>query len=503
LEKKDFEKLIEFLDAIRLIWINETPLGQSIRPRRKAFDYYFSNLSMIPDTVKYRIVSIIEGEPIGSLDEEFVAEHGMPGEKFICSGRAWRVIAVDGLKVTVEPVEDIESAIPAWEGELIPVPFAVAQDVGRLRKIIGGKKSANDIKAEFPIDTLAKSEMERITDKQKATHIIPDNNNWLIESHDNNFIIIHACCGSLVNDTVGRYLAAILTAKTGVAVTVKCDPYRIILQTKAMPEHVKAELESAENVEDVLRLALVRSSLFKHRFVHVARRMGIISKEAKYDRLNLSKIIMQYEGTPVEQETLRELFLDKLDIINAEGVLDAIEKRKIKLTVQPGLSHFGELGLVHQFAEIVKPAQPEEEIFRAFKRRLMATRVRLMCMNCADYTLVKQVKDVDDQPECHKCSSRLIAILHPTQHAIQRIARARLKKKPLSEPDMHEFLTARRSADLVIVYGKKAVVCLAGHGIGPETAARILAKLQPTKEQLFKDILEAEKTFARTSVYWR
>jgi len=519
LEKKDFERLIAFLDAIRLIWINETPLGPSIHPRRKAFEYYFSNLSMIPDTVQYKVVSIIEGEPIGSLDEDFVSEYGRPGEKFICSGRAWRVIAVDGLKVTVEPVEDIESAIPAWEGELIPVPFEIAQDVGRLRREVA--ENEKSVRNEFPIDSSAATELERIIEKQRATHIVPDDKTWLIESAypnevakqsgntattiqgTSNFVIMHSCCGSLVNDTIGRYLAAILTAKTGISVTVKPDPYRIIVQTTAKAEDVQTELERAEKIEDVIRLAIARSSLFKHRFVHVAKRMGIIAKGARYDRLSLSKIIMQYAGTPAEQETMREIFLDKLDIINAESVLDAIKKKKIKLVVKPGLSHLGELGLVHQFAEIVKPAQPEEEIFKAFKRRLLATRVRLLCMNCADYTVAQPVKDLDDQPECPKCGSRLIAILHPTRHAIQRLAKARMKKKPLNEVDMHEFQTARRSADLCIVYGKKAVIALAGHGVGPETAARILARLHPTQEAFYKDILEAERVFARTKQYWK
>ncbi|MEM7813807.1 MAG: DEAD/DEAH box helicase [Candidatus Aenigmatarchaeota archaeon] len=500
ISKKEFDQLIEFLDAVRLVWINQTPLGPSIRPRKRAFKYYFSNLSMIPDTVQYRVLSVIENEPIGSLDEEFVAEYGLPGQKFICSGRAWRVIGVDGLTVTVEPVEDIESAIPAWEGELIPVPFEVAQEVGRLRREVA-QKALSQIREEFPIDSAAASELLRIIDKQASTHPVPDETMWLIESHDT-FVVIHTCCGSLVNDTIGRYLAAILTAKTGVAVTVKCDPYRIILQTKATPEQVKFELENAKNIEEVLRLALCRSSLFKHRFVQVARRFGIIAKDARYDKLNLSKIIAQYAGTPVEEETLREIFFDKLDVINAESILDAIRKKKIKLTLKPGLSHLGELGLIHQFSELIKPAQPEEEIFKAFKRRLMATRVRLLCMNCADYSVVKQVKDVDDQPECQKCGSRLIAALHPTRHIVQKIAKARLKKKPLNSVDLHEFQTARRSADLVIVYGKKAVIALAGHGVGPESAARILAKLQPTQEAFYRDILEAERTFARTKPYW-
>jgi len=84
-----------------------------------------------------------------------------------------------------------------------------------------------------------------------------------------------------------------------------------------------------------------------------------------------------------------------------------------------------------------------------------------------------------------------------------KIAKKKLKKKELSNEEMKEFQSMRRSADLVIVYGKKAVLVLAGRGIGPQTAARILSMLQPTKEKLLKDILEAEKEFIRTKKYWK
>ncbi len=505
LTKKDLTDLLRFLESIRLIWLNPSKQGLTVRKTRKAYDYYFENLSMIPDTVQYRVISIIQGEPIGSLDEDFVAEHGKPGEKFICSGRAWKVIQVDGNKVIVEPIEDIESAIPAWEGELIPVPYEISQDVGRLRRFIGDNLASEasnlteKIKEKYKIDTNSAKEMARIVEKHKEKHTLPDDKTFLIETYKD-FVIIHSCLGSLVNDTIGRYLAAILTGKTGTAVTIKADPYRIMMQTTAKPEDVKKALQEAGNVEEVLSLAIARSSLFKHRFVHVARRFGVLRKGVAYDRINLGKIMVQYDGTPVWKETLREIFVDKMDIAKAKEVLEQISK--VKLPIEEGLSYLGELGLIHQFAEIMKPAMPHEEIFKAFRKRLLTTRVRLLCMNCADYNLVKEARAVDEEPECPKCGSRLIAALHRSQQKVEDIVKKRLKKKELNPEDLHTFQTARRSADLVIVYGKKAVVTLAGRGVGPETAARILSRMHTSKEKLLRDILEAEKTFARTKIYW-
>ena len=110
---------------------------------------------------------------------------------------------------------------------------------------------------------------------------------------------------------------------------------------------------------------------------------------------------------------------------------------------------------------------------------------------------------MEEQPECPKCTSRLIAAISKRNVDAVNIVKKKIKKKELTEDEMKRFLTIRRSADLIIVYGKKAVIVLAGHGIGPQTAAYVLAKMQPTKERLFQDILHAEKEFARTKKYWK
>ena len=88
-------------------------------------------------------------------------------------------------------------------------------------------------------------------------------------------------------------------------------------------------------------------------------------------------------------------------------------------------------------------------------------------------------------------------------HLFVKIVKKKLKKKELTKEELKEFQNIRRAADIVLVYGKDAVLALAGRGIGPQTAARVLSMLQPTKEKLLKDILEAEKEFIRTKKYWK
>ena len=499
--REQIDILIKFMADLRLVWMNPTPEGSyTIKRRRKTWTSYFENLSTIPAAVKFRVISVIENEPIGSLDEAFVAEHGQSGNKFICAGRAWKIIQVDGPKVIVEPVDDIESAIPSWEGELIPVSFDVAQEVGKLRKLAATGNVAK-IREFYNTDAESAKEMAS-TMKQHMPFPIPDNKNVLIENYKD-FIIIHTCAGSLVNDTLGRYLAAIITNETGVAVNMKNDPYRIILQTVVDMNRVKDMLEEAEDIKTVLTGAIERSSMFKWRFLHVARRFGVISREAKFDKINMNKIVTSYAKTPIYEETLRELFLEKMNLENAALFIESVRKGEAKLHIKPGLSYLGEIGLSHQFKEVMKPRMPEKEILNAFRKRLLMTRVRLLCTNCGDYNLITKVKDVEEQPACPKCHSRLIAVISKRKISAREVVKKRSKKKPLTEEEQKELQNVRRSADLVMIYGKRAAEVLAGHGIGPQTAARILSMLHTDKEKFYKDILAAEKQFAKTRIYWK
>ena len=45
-------------------------------------------------------------------------------------------------------------------------------------------------------------------------------------------------------------------------------------------------------------------------------------------------------------------------------------------------------------------------------------------------------------------------------------------------------------------------MALQARGVGPENAARILKRLRKTDDEFFRDLMEAEKTFARTKRYW-
>lgn len=499
IDRKQFDEVLLFMSKLGLLFVDQTT-GE-VRRRKRAWQYYFENLSTIADIQQYKVVDIVTNEHVGMLDEAFVVDHCQPGNTFICKGRGWRVVQTDQNKVLVEPYDNIESAIPSWEGELIPVPMEIAQDVGKLRKMMEKPVDPDLMKARYGLDSNSIREMSSLIEEQKK-YFIPDDKHIVIENYKD-FIIIHSCFGSMVNDTLGRYISAVLNTRHGISVQMKTNPYSIIIRTLAKPSEIEDILKNVEDFEKMVIESLETSSLFKWKFVQVAKRFGIISRGAIFDKINVSKLISFYKYTPVWDETMREIMLEKLDIPNALKVIELIEKGSIKLSIRQGFSPLGKQNLIYQFGELIAPKEPTGEIFRLFKKRLLNTSLTLVCMNCGKFSITKKVVDVEDEPECPVCSSKLIGVVSARAHHLENIIKKKIRGGKLNEAEEREYERARRTADMVIVYGKKAVIVLSARGVGAETASRILAKLHPSEEKLLQEVFEAEKLFAKNKKYWK
>jgi ATP-dependent Lhr-like helicase len=107
-----------------------------------------------------------------------------------------------------------------------------------------------------------------------------------------------------------------------------------------------------------------------------------------------------------------------------------------------------------------------------------------------------------DHPACESCGSRLLAPVFWSSAYTTSILRKRREKQKLDENDQKALMKARRSADLVIAYGKKAVIAQSVYGIGPQTASRVLSKMHENDEEFYKDLLEAKLQFITTRPYW-
>ena len=87
-----YPKLLHFAENDNIV--------KRARDFKPLFDYYFENLSMIPDEKQYIVIG--EGDrPVGVLDEAFVSEYGQVGVKFVEAGRCWKILEIYENKVYV------------------------------------------------------------------------------------------------------------------------------------------------------------------------------------------------------------------------------------------------------------------------------------------------------------------------------------------------------------------------------------------------------------------
>jgi len=501
-----FLEVCKQLQKLGLVFLNG-----HIKKKRRGFLYYFENLSTIPDVKQYRVFDSLENNFVGVLDEEFITLHGQIGNSFIVKGDAWRILDVTEDRVLVEPTVDIEAAIPGWEGELIPVPFEVAQEVGELRsKIakwlvkISEEETIQKLVEDYPVDENCAEKMVDVIKKQLKYGIVPDDKTILIEDYEN-MVILHTCFGSMVNQTLGRFLSALLTSRIG-SVGLKTDAYRTMFQFQEKKVDLIKDIllnTNPELLRSYLEMTLSKSDLFEWKFVHVAKRFGAISRKAEFGKMTMKKIIEDYVGSPIYKETLKELETEKLDIEKATEILKDIQKNEIKLVFQSGLSPIGKIGIKHKYAEVIGPEKPEKEIFELFKRRLMDTKVRLVCMNCGQWNQAFTVKNLQKDLKCRKCGARLLGIIRPSDQEILKIIKKKIRNVSITNEELNKFNRVRKTADLYLVYKKPAVVCLAAKGVGAETAKRILAKYHEDEDHLLKDLIKAERQWFKTRRYWK
>jgi ATP-dependent Lhr-like helicase len=515
LKMEEFIEVCNLMQKLGYIWVgSKFDDNMPLRRRRKAFDYYYRNLSTIPDVKNYQIHDVVSDKPVGTLDAEFVALHGNPETSFICKGQAWRILDVRDDKIYVEPVSGIEAAIPAWEGELIPVPYGVAQGVGRLRKEIAdvaGDKNRSGIISrltkDYPITPEVAEKLYKTILKQKRWGMVPDDKRLLVEyspDEDGAWVVIHSCWGSLVNDAIGRVLSSLLISKLG-SVGLQTDPYRIIIRLQDELDWKEAldtflNLKSKE-VRPLLNMSLPNSELFIWRFIHVCQRFGIISRDAEYGKGYIKKIAEVYANTLPHREAISEIYQEKLDIEKAVEVLDRMKSKEIRVETRPGLSPLAELALKRRF-EIIAPSRPEKEIFRAFRNRLLETKIGLVCTQCG-WATINTVKGLKDPVHCPLCYAGMVSIV-PSRYIIQAQDLIKKKKanKKLSEEEERWFNHMLNTASLVVASGKDAALVLAGRGVGPKTAGRVLAKMKKD-EELLREILRAERNYAKNRRFWK
>jgi ATP-dependent Lhr-like helicase len=512
LSKELLNKTIDLMLQLKLIWENNGILKRG----RKTLLFYYERVSTIPDVgQRWQVIDITTNRPIGTLDNEFVATKAKLGTVFIVRGRPWKILNLNENKIEVSPAPDPTGAIPGWVGELIPVPYQVAQEVGELRhrleQAYKNKENTATILDEYNLSSNAQEIiLNTIIQQIKSDVPIPTHERIVIEAFGD-YIIIHCCFGSKINETIGELLSALLTTEIGANVVMRSSPYTIQLQlpTRINPKIIPELLKNPEHAEPILDLSLSRSSLFIWRFSQVAQRFGIVDKGAEFYSTIIERLFHAYKDTSAAIETLREIKLEKLDIPNTKKILSQISNGlKTIDIIQKGSIDFGSpfslLALRNAKAgSYVKSAKPEAVLIEAVKNKINEKRIKLVCMYCGQWESVRQVKFLSDEKlKCPKCKSVFIGVVFSRNTALKKALKHQKAQMKLSREEKKEIERGGKSSVLVEAYGKKAIIALASRGIGPQTASRILARKYNSEHEFYKALWNAEKEFARTRAFW-
>jgi len=338
---------------------------------------------------------------------------------------------------------------------------------------------------------------------------LPTHNRVVIECFEN-YAIIHACFGNLVNETLSRVLGTVLGARLGMIIGVQSDPYRIavIAPYHLDPETLQRELLGLkpEEVEKILFETLGDTSLFAWYFWHVAKRFGVVERRADYKSSRARTLVGILRDTPLYRETLRELFTEKLDLENTQKVVQGIREGKIRTEVTPYGVECSPLALplLDKIAphDLLRPAVPVKAVVEIIKERIASETVRLVCVFCSNYDGIRTIRTLPNKIRCPTCKSTLVAVTYKDDVELRKIVRKKIRKQELTREEEKKWLTAWKSASLMQTYGKKAAIALAGRGVGPTTAVRILRKPHKTEEKFYMNIVRAEREYTRTRMFW-
>jgi len=514
LTMEDVEKILRYMHQRfpRLAWVSfEDKVVLKPRSTKALFEYYFGNLSMIPNKKQYLVVDESKDSAVGVLDEAFMAEYGKPGIKFIIRGSPWQILHVSGEKVHVTPVDDPTGAIPSWIGEQIPVPFKIAQEVGFIRGFVEEqmKKGLSPEEIAVKLSEKYSSDKENVLRAINETveHVnygfpVPTDKRIIVEDWEE-FVIIHAHFGSLTNRALAQLAGHLLSEKIGYSIVVQHDPYRIFVQTmkasnsnqiltlfdemKTMPE---------QTIRDSITRATVKTGLFKRRIIHVARRFGALQKWADFSSVSLQKLIESFEGTPIYEEALKEVFTKDLKLEQLIQVLRKIRQGEIqvqKVETNGNVTPVARVGIerVSMKTDLIPPERMKAMLVKSAKARLLSETCVFVCTNCWNYIEMICAKDLPDKPKCPACGSTALGLLKVEEEKVLSLAEKKGEKLTKIEEKMQR--RALQTARLITRHGKPAVVALCAKRVKASDVIGVLEEETNLSDKFFELVLEAER----------
>ena len=493
----------------RLAYYSESD-GNIRRARdvKPLFQYYFDNLSMIPDERQYLVM---EGDSfVGTLDEAFVSEYGEVGVKFVEAGRCWKVEQIYGNKVYVKAEEDPTGAVPNWVGDEIPVPREVAAEVGVIRRryaeeIDKGTEEnyVDELCGTYPVSReLILDALKEVAEQHSAGLPVPSEKLLTIERWDR-YIVIQAALGHKVNRLLARVIGHLISERIGQSVAVHQDPYRIIIEADVATAVVDSVLKELGELDlrSATEKALERSGIFKRRLIHAGKKCGAIAKDAEYASVSIAGLIEALRDTPVHDEAMNMIFHDDLDL---DGSIDVVRKIasgefEVKIIESEGLSPIARIGVeeISRRGEIVSPERLRALLRQSTRARVNDTFLVVTCTSCWNFVELKRVGDLEGLLKCPFCGKEEIGLSTDSYENVFSLAMKARSRTDMRGKRLRQIDSVKKSAELRKEYGHSADMLIAGRGIRLTEAAQLAAKMRKEGTDLVELIIEGEREALR------
>lgn len=491
-QKADLEGLLEFMNKQRLVWFD----GKTVLPSSKTRMYYYEHLSVIPNTKKFVVKSVIDNRIISTLDERFVVANIEEGSVFIVKGLPWRVVSIDENFLSVEPSEHLDAAVPDWVGEDIPVSYKVSREVMSLVGDLGGLQK---------LGCMDKETLDQVSEFAKAQQKFgTQSRDVLVVERVEDYIILHTGLGTMANEAFSRLLTYLITTLIGKSMNVRSTPYFIMFDA---PRNVKVESFinkiNVGSLEHSLEESIKDTDLFRYRFMNIAKLFGVVDKGAAVSKSLAKRIIRVLKDTPVYKETIRDIMAG-FDLVSLGDFVSGVQSGRIKVVeaFESSMSPIADeiLNAAYYTRELMMPVAPSKALLDSFSEFMLKKEIHLMCTYCG-FTFARKLIDIKDANpiECPSCGSVMIC---RNSELHSDVVKKRLNGKRLGKEDRRVLEEVLKETGLFSSYGGKAAMALSTYGVGPSSAARALLMHRKEESLFYKDLIEAQKQFIRTKKYW-
>ncbi|RLG52852.1 MAG: ATP-dependent helicase [Thermoproteota archaeon] len=328
--------------------------------KRGVWRYYYENLSVISEREEVEVVDD-RGQIVGYMDPRFVALYLSEGEAVVFQGKVWIVAEISRDKVKLAPSREHMGEIPWWEGETIPVPKEVADEVFEVLREASeepgdyaraaeslARYEAVDYQAALSLIKLARGTLQ-------ALGVLPSRDIMVAEKVGDS-IAFYYPLGRRGAEALGRAAAFKAASLVGRPVGLRISPYGFVIEGVEELSPREA-LPSPGEFEEALSSSLRYTPLLKLAVSEVAGRLGAREEAEKLLDLSPEQLAAAIDGTALLKQAIGDIQHKYLDAGVAKEVLERIHDGSIRLRVaerDEPTPLFTEVS--SRFPEVVRPS---------------------------------------------------------------------------------------------------------------------------------------------------